>query len=117
MTKGMSPAGFADDKAVVMAIAVVSARMRSVLVDAAAAYRSRDEYEVLTQLVRIVGVLNKMPLPNRSPQADMIATAVQQRATLEERQVCFCCCPCTLAFVMTDPILPRWNWFCHCTPG
>ena len=83
-------AGLPDEKAVTMALAVVSARMRSVLVDAAAAYRSEDEYEVLSQLMRIVGVLNKMPLPDRSPQADMIAAAVQQRATLEERQVRYC---------------------------
>ena len=72
-----------------MAVSVVSARLRSVLVDAAAAYRAEDEYEVLSQLVRIVGVLDKMPLAESSPQADMIATAVQQRATLEERQVRF----------------------------
>ena len=71
-----------------MAVAVVSARLRSALIDAAAAHRQENEFEVLTQLVHIVGVLDKFPLPQRSPQADMIATAVQQRATLQERQVC-----------------------------
>lgn len=70
-----------------MAVAVVSARLRSALIDAAAAYRQGNELEVLHELVRIVGVLHKFPLPPRSPQADMIATAVQQRATLPERQV------------------------------
>lgn len=71
-----------------MAVAVVAARLRSVLIDAAAAYRQGDEFEVLNQLVRVAGVLDRFPLPDRSPQADMIATAVQQRATLQERQVC-----------------------------
>ena len=71
-----------------MAVAVVAARLRSVLIDAAAAYRQGDEFEVLNQLVRVAGVLDRFPLPERSPQADMIATAVQQRATLQERQVC-----------------------------
>lgn len=70
-----------------MAVAVVAARLRSVLIDAAAAYRQGDEFEVLNQLVRVAGVLDRFPLPDRSPQADMIATAVQQRATLQERQV------------------------------
>ena len=71
-----------------MAVAVVAARLRSVLIDAAAAYRQGDEFEVLNQLVRVAGMLDRFPLPDRSPQADMIATAVQQRATLQERQVC-----------------------------
>ena len=70
-----------------MAVAAVAARLRSVLIDAAAAYRQGDEFEVLNQLVRVAGVLDRFPLPDRSPQADMIATAVQQRATLQERQV------------------------------
>ena len=79
--------GLADEKAGGMAVAVVAARLRSALIDAAAAYRQGNELEVLNELVRIVGVLDKFPLPPRSPQADMIATAVQQRATLPERQV------------------------------
>ncbi|DBA73106.1 TPA: hypothetical protein ACH3X2_010045 [Trebouxia sp. C0005] len=81
--------GLADEKAGGMAVAVVSARLRSALIDAAAAYRQGNELEVLNELVRIVGVLDKFPLPPRSPQADMIATAVQQRATLPERQALF----------------------------
>jgi len=79
--------GLVDEKAGGMAVAVVSARLRSALIDAAAAYRQGNELEVLNELMRIVGVLDKFPLPPRSPQADMIATAVQQRATLPERQV------------------------------
>lgn len=75
-----------------MAVAVVAARLRSLLIDAAAAFRQGDELEVLNQLVRVVGVLERFPLPQGSPQADMIAAAVQQRATLPERQVSRCCC-------------------------
>lgn len=70
-----------------MAVAVVAARLRSLLKDAAAASRKGDEIEELDQLVRVVGLLDKFPLPPSSPQADMIAAAVQQRATLQERQV------------------------------
>ena len=84
----MVGAGLADEKAGSMAVAVVAARLRSILIDAAAAYRQGNEFEVLNQLVRVAGVMDKFPLPDRSPQADMIATAVQQRATLQERQVC-----------------------------
>ncbi|KAL0021326.1 hypothetical protein WJX77_004056, partial [Trebouxia sp. C0004] len=79
----------ADERAGSMAVAVVSARLRSALIDAAAAYRQGKELDVLNELVRIVGALDKFPLQPRSPQADMIATAVQQRATLPERQALF----------------------------
>lgn len=71
-----------------MAVAAVAARLRAILVDAAACQRQGNELEVLDQLSRVVGILDKFPLPPKSPQADMIATAVQQRATLPERQVC-----------------------------
>ncbi|DBA86176.1 TPA: hypothetical protein ACH3X1_005685 [Trebouxia sp. C0004] len=81
--------GLADERAGSMAVAVVSARLRSALIDAAAAYRQGKELDVLNELVRIVGALDKFPLQPRSPQADMIATAVQQRATLPERQALF----------------------------
>lgn len=80
-------AGLADERAGSMAVAVVSARLRSALIEAAAAYRQENEFEVLNELVYIAGVLDRFPLPPGSPQADMIATAVQQRATLPERQV------------------------------
>ena len=85
-------AGLADDKAGSMAVAVIAARLRSALIDAAAACRQGNEFEVLNQLLRIAGVLDKFPLPQKSPQADMIAAAVQQRATLPERQVCMRTC-------------------------
>ncbi|KAL3159780.1 hypothetical protein ABBQ38_010187 [Trebouxia sp. C0009 RCD-2024] len=81
--------GLADEKAGSMAVAVVAARLRSLLKDAAAASRKGDEIEELDQLVRVVGLLDKFPLPPSSPQADMIAAAVQQRATLQERQALF----------------------------
>ena len=43
--------------------------------------------EVLIQLLRLAGLVTALPLPPRSPQGEMIAAALQQRATLEERQV------------------------------
>ena len=70
-----------------MAVAVAAARLRGILVDAAACQRQGNELEVLEQLLHIGGILATFPLPQGSPQADMIAAAVQQRATLPERQV------------------------------
>ena len=92
-----------------MAVAVIAARLRSTLIDAAAAYRQGDEFEVLNLLVRIVGVLDKFPLPSGSADADMIATAVQQRATLPERQVSPCpgFTPTCVSFGSSRNLKPR----------
>lgn len=76
-------------------MAVAAARLRGVLVDAAACQRQGNELELLEQLLHVVGILTSFPLPQGSPQADMIAAAVQQRATLPERQVL----PCTLLHI------------------
>ena len=70
-----------------MAVAVVAARLRGILVDAAACQRQGNEFEVLEHLMHVGGILRTFPLPESSPEADMIATAVGQRATLEERKV------------------------------
>lgn len=43
--------------------------------------------EALYQLLRIAGLLEALPLPPRSPQADMVAASISQRATLQEREV------------------------------
>ena len=43
--------------------------------------------EALYQLLRIAGLLESLPLPPRSPQADMVAASISQRATLQEREV------------------------------
>lgn len=83
-------AGLDDEKAGSMAVAVVAARLRGILVDAAACQRQNSDFEVLDKLMRVGSILDKFPLPQQSPQADMIATAVQQRATLPERQVTSC---------------------------
>ncbi len=43
--------------------------------------------EALFQLLRIAGLLESLPLPPRSPHADMVAASISQRATLREREV------------------------------
>ena len=43
--------------------------------------------EALFQLLRIAGLLESLPLPPRSPHADMVAASISQRATLQEREV------------------------------
>ena len=79
--------GVDSAKAGSMAVAVVAARLRGILVDAAACQRQGNELEVLEHLMHVGGILRTFPLPESSPEADMIATAVGQRATLEERKV------------------------------
>ncbi|KAK9803595.1 hypothetical protein WJX72_003223 [[Myrmecia] bisecta] len=81
--------GIPEAKAATMAQAVVAAKARGTLVDACAAYRDMDAQEVLYQLLRLAGLLDRFPFARSSPEADMIATAMQQRGTLEERQAIF----------------------------
>ena len=44
--------------------------------------------EAFFQLLRLAGLLDAMPLPPGSAQADMVAASILQRATLLEREVC-----------------------------
>ena len=44
--------------------------------------------EALFQLLRLAGLLDALPLPPGSAQADMVAASISQRATLPEREVC-----------------------------
>ena len=39
------------------------------------------------QLLRLAGLLDALPLPPRSAQADMVAAGIANRATLQEREV------------------------------
>lgn len=39
------------------------------------------------QLLKLAGLVTALPLPPKSPHAEMVATGIQQRATLPERQV------------------------------
>lgn len=40
------------------------------------------------QLLRLAGLLDALPLPPGSAQADMVAAGIANRATLPEREVC-----------------------------
>ncbi|KAK9908012.1 hypothetical protein WJX75_001523 [Coccomyxa subellipsoidea] len=78
-----------EDKAANIALAVIAAKARGALIDACAAYRENNSQEALYQLLRIAGLLEALPLPPRSPQADMVAASISQRATLQEREAIF----------------------------
>ncbi|CAL8469335.1 g8876 [Coccomyxa elongata] len=96
---GMAPSAFVtglardlevpEDKAANIALAVIAAKARGALIDACAAYRENDSQEALFQLLRIAGLLESLPLPPRSPHADMVAASISQRATLQEREAIF----------------------------
>ena len=43
--------------------------------------------EELYQLLRLMGLMDALPLPKKSPQAEMVAAGLSQKATLPERQV------------------------------
>lgn len=72
-----------------MTVATVAAKARSALVSACAAYRERDMEEAMLQLLRIASVLNAFPLPPGSAEAEAVGASVQQKFSLEERQIMF----------------------------
>ena len=55
--------------------------------------------EAIYQLLRLAGLLEALPLPGGSAQADLVAASISQKATLAEREVSF------RAESMTQPYL------------
>ena len=45
--------------------------------------------EAIYQLLRLAGLLEALPLPPGSAQADLVAASISQKATLAERKVAF----------------------------
>lgn len=43
--------------------------------------------EAIYQLLRLAGLLDALPLPAGSAQADLVAASISQKATLAEREV------------------------------
>lgn len=43
--------------------------------------------EAIYQLLRLAGLLEALPLPAGSAQADLVAASISQKATLAEREV------------------------------
>lgn len=43
--------------------------------------------EAIYQLLRLAGLLEALPLPPGSAQADLVAASISQKATLAEREV------------------------------
>lgn len=84
-------AGIAEKEAVNMVNAVVAKRCRQSLITACACYRENENDDIMFQLLKLSGLMTALPLPAGSAQADMVATGLQQRATLPERQVCSLC--------------------------
>lgn len=73
-----------------MVNAVVAKRSRQVLITACASYREEKNNEVLMELLKLAGLTTALPLPEHSPQTEMVAAGIQQSATLPERQVTNC---------------------------
>lgn len=84
-----SDLGVPTEEAVNMACAAVAARARGLLVDALASRRGGDAAEGLVLVGRLAALLSALPLPVGGPQAPMVAEALSQRATLEERRTLF----------------------------
>ena len=84
-----SDLGVPTDEAVNMSCAAVAARARALLVDALASRRGGDATEALVLVARLASLLSALPLPAGGPQAPMVATAISQRASLEERRALF----------------------------
>lgn len=72
-----------------MVNAVVAKRCRQSLITACACYRENENDDIMFQLLKLSGLMTALPLPAGSAQADMVATGLQQRATLPERQVVY----------------------------
>lgn len=79
--------GIPEKEAVNMVNAVVAKRCRQSLITACACYRENENDDIMFQLLKLSGLMTALPLPAGSAQADMVATGLQQRATLPERQV------------------------------
>ena len=72
-----------------LSLAAVAAKARALLVDALASRRGGDPTEALLLVARLASLLSALPLPLGGPQAPMVAEALSQRATLEERRALF----------------------------
>ena len=84
-----SDLGVPTAEAVNMSCAAVAARARGLLVDALASRRGGDAAEALLLVGRLAALLSALPLVAGGPQAPMVAEALSQRASLEERRALF----------------------------
>jgi len=84
-----SDLGVPTEEAVNMSCAAVAAKARALLVDALASRRGGDFTESLLLVAKLASLLSALPLVEGGPQAPMVATALSQRATLEERRALF----------------------------
>lgn len=73
-------------RAVQVAHAEVAAASRALLIDAEAAFRSGQQAGVVNALVKLSGLLEALPLPAGSAEAELVAAGVRQQTTLQFRQ-------------------------------
>ncbi|KAK9813536.1 hypothetical protein WJX73_005603 [Symbiochloris irregularis] len=79
--------GIADHRAVTMANGITAAKSQSILVEVLAAMRDAQRRgEVLHLLLSLKGLTATFPLPPASAQAEMVASRLSSRASLNERQ-------------------------------
>ena len=84
-----SDLGVPTEEAVNMSLAAVAAKARGLLVDALASRRGGDLPESLLLVAELASLVSSLPLVEGGPQAPMLAAALSQRATLEERKALF----------------------------
>lgn len=80
--------GTPDQRAITIAHAEAAAACRAAAVDAEAAFRSRNEVDFARALHRIMSILLAIPLPEDSPEAEMLGRSLQ-RISVEIREQIF----------------------------
>ena len=80
-----------------MARGIVASRSQGLLIDLCAAVREERSGEKLLLLLHLKGLQSTFALPSQSAEADMVASRMAKRTSMEERKVslqaaaCRCC--------------------------
>lgn len=84
-----SDLGVPEKRTITIVHAEVAATCRSSLIDAEAAYRARNESDLLRALRKMVLTLAAFPLPRGSAEAELVGRSLLKQATLEFRRAAF----------------------------
>ena len=76
-----------DDKAVSMSHGIVAAKSQALLIDLCAAVREQRGGDKLILLLRLAGLQATFALPEASAEAEMVATRMAARFSVDERKV------------------------------
>ena len=81
--------GVPEKRAITIVHAAVAAACRSALIEAEVGFRAGNEEEILRSLGKMVSNLRSFPLPQGSPEAEMVGRAIQSQTSLEFRRAMF----------------------------